>query len=98
MGRDVDIVETGIGALESLRDGSYDVVLMDVQMPEMDGPEAPRRIREEWAKGEQPRVIALAAAATGEDRERCRAAGMDGFLSKPLQQDDLADALAQEAL
>ncbi|MFB6271802.1 MAG: response regulator [Salinibacter sp.] len=96
MGHTVDRAEHGIEALEALRKDSYDVVLMDVQMPEMDGLEATRRIRDEWPEDEQPYIVALTAAVTEEDRRRCREAGMDTFLSKPLQQDDLAEVLASE--
>ena len=95
MGQEVDVATTGGEVLEALRAGEHEVVLMDVQMPEMDGLEATRRIREEWPPPAQPRVVALTAAVTGEDRERCRAAGMDAFLSKPVEEDDLAAVLAQ---
>ncbi|MFB6274420.1 MAG: response regulator, partial [Salinibacter sp.] len=61
----------------------------------MDGLEATRQIRDEWPPAEQPYVIALTAAVTDEDRKRCRAAGMNAFLSKPVQQADLAEALNQ---
>jgi len=94
MDHETDVVTTGREALEALRAENYDLVLMDVQMPEMDGLEATRRLREEWPAAEQPRIIALTAAVTETDRERCREAGMDAFLSKPVQQDDLAEALA----
>ena len=95
MGHEVDVATTGGEALEALRAGEHEVVLMDVQMPEMDGLEATRRIREEWPAATQPRVVALTAAVTDEDRERCRAAGVDAFLNKPVEEDDLAAVLAQ---
>ena len=86
---------TGREALDILRADTYDLVLMDVQMPEVDGLEATRRIREEWSAAEQPRIVALTAAVTEEDRERCRAAGREAFLSKPAQRDALAERQSQ---
>ena len=94
MGHEVDLAENGVEALNALRVRSYDVVLMDVQMPEMDGLEATRRIRDERPADEQPYIVALTAAVTEEDRERCREAGMDAFLSKPVQREDLAQILS----
>jgi CheY-like chemotaxis protein len=74
----------------------YDLVLMDVHMPELDGLEATRRIRAAEAAMSMPRmrIVALTANAFGEDREACLAAGMDDFLVKPLDRDRLADVLA----
>jgi len=95
MGHDVELAETGSEALDVLQDQSFDVVLMDIQMPEMDGLEATRSIREEWASDEQPYVVALTAAVMEEDRERCEEAGMDAFLSKPIQRENLVDILQQ---
>jgi CheY-like chemotaxis protein len=75
-------------------DGSFDLILMDVQMPEMDGFEATGRIRElEKATGGHTRIVAMTAHAMAGDRERCLAAGMDDYLSKPLRQEDLLRAL-----
>jgi len=96
MGHEVEVAENGLEALEALRARSYEMVLMDVQMPEMDGLEATRRIREEWPAEEQPFIVALTAAVMEDDRERCQEAGMDTFLSKPVQQDDLAEVLSTE--
>jgi CheY-like chemotaxis protein len=67
---------------------------MDVQMPEMDGLETTRRLRRQLPADRQPRVLAMTAHAMSGDRERCLAAGMDGYLSKPVQLADLAAALA----
>jgi CheY-like chemotaxis protein/anti-sigma regulatory factor (Ser/Thr protein kinase) len=94
MGHEVELAENGAEALEALRKRAYDVVLMDVQMPEMDGLEATRRIRDERPVDDQPYIVALTAAVMDGDRERCQEAGMDAFLSKPVKQEDLAEILS----
>jgi CheY-like chemotaxis protein len=91
-GHRADVVGNGAEALEALERGRYDVVLMDVQMPEMDGLEATRRIHERWAS-ERPRIIAVTAGAMSEERDRCLAAGMDDYLSKPIRVEELTAAL-----
>ena len=68
---------------------------MDVQMPEMDGLEAARRIVTRWSAGERPRIVAMTANAMQGDREMCIAAGMDDYLTKPIRVDALVDALAR---
>jgi PAS domain S-box-containing protein len=86
---------TGIEAVEAFSDGAFDLILMDVQMPEMDGFEATRRIRElEEATGGHITIVAMTAHAMAGDRERCIAAGMDDYVSKPLRKQDLLRALA----
>jgi len=70
-------------------------VLMDVQMPEMDGLEASRRITAKWFPGERPRIVAMTANAMQGDREMCIAAGMDNYLTKPIRVDQLVEALNQ---
>jgi CheY-like chemotaxis protein len=80
----------GREAVEAFSDGAFDLILMDVQMPEMDGFEATRRIRElEEATGGHIKIAAMTAHAMAGDRERCLAAGMDDYVSKPLRKDDL---------
>jgi CheY-like chemotaxis protein len=95
------VVQNGVEAIASWRDARqagtpFDLVLMDVQMPEMDGIEAARRMRHEEAEGLLARtpIIALTANAFAEDREACLAAGMDDILMKPLDRDRLTQALA----
>jgi PAS domain S-box-containing protein len=93
LGYGADVAVNGVDALETLRRQQYDVVLMDVEMPEMDGLEASRRIHHEWPGGERPRIIAMTANAMEGDREICLAAGMDDYVSKPIHPEELADAL-----
>jgi PAS domain S-box-containing protein len=84
----------GREAVEAFSDGAFDLILMDVQMPEMDGFEATRRIRElEEATGGHIKIAAMTAHAMASDRERCLAAGMDDYVSKPLRKEDLLRAL-----
>jgi CheY-like chemotaxis protein len=93
LGYGADVAVNGLGALEALRRRSYDVVLMDVEMPEMDGLDAARCIHREWPGPERPRIIAMTANAMQGDREMCLAAGMDDYVSKPIRLDELAEAL-----
>lgn len=85
IGLDMDIANNGAEVLEALRSHTYDVILMDVNMPVMDGLEATRRIRASWALEQQPRIIAMTGSASPEEREDCLNAGMDDFLTKPIQ-------------
>ena len=98
LGRTADVVANGRAALEAHLREPYDVILMDCQMPEMEGYETTRRIREYETSGPQPpahpvHIIALTADALESDRERCLAAGMNDYLSKPLSRGELAAAL-----
>lgn len=90
-------VPDGLQALSELRSKRYPIVLMDVQMPELDGYETTRRIRAELPADHQPYVIALTANAMAGDAERCRAAGMDDYLPKPLTKTALKSALERAA-
>jgi len=80
----VDVVDNGLQAVEKVKEGNYNAVLMDVQMPEMDGLEATIRIRQEAKPGESIPIIAMTAHALKGDRERCLEVGMDDYISKPL--------------
>jgi signal transduction histidine kinase len=97
-GHHVILAVNGKEALESLAHASFDLVLMDVHMPDMDGIEATTTLREkEKSTGLHQTVIAMTALATKGDRERCLAAGMDGYLSKPIDLQQLDDVLAAYA-
>jgi len=93
MGYRADLASNGIEAVESIERQPYDVVLMDVQMPEMDGLEASRRINERWPNRGRPRIVAMTANAMQGDREACLAAGMDDYITKPIRVDALIGAL-----
>ncbi len=93
LGYRADVAANGLEVLEAVRKVPYDVILMDVQMPEMNGLEATRRLREEQAGRPGPRIIALTANAMEEDRQRCLEAGMDDYLAKPIQVAALVAAL-----
>ena len=93
-GHTVTVAENGREALRILEDEQFDLVLMDVQMPEMDGFEATAAIRNaENASGRRLRVIAMTAHAVKGDRERCFAAGMDGYVSKPIRANELIEVV-----
>jgi CheY-like chemotaxis protein len=93
MGYRADLATTGREALEAALREAYDVILMDVQMPEMDGLEATQRIRALLPRDRGPWIVALTASAMTGDAERCTAAGMNDYLSKPVRIEDLAAAL-----
>jgi CheY-like chemotaxis protein len=95
MGYRADLASNGVEAIECAERQPYDVVLMDVQMPEMDGLEASRRIVARWPNGGRPRIIAMTANAMQGDREECLAAGMDDYVTKPIRVDALVEALNQ---
>jgi len=91
LGYSADVAGNGLEVLQAIERQPYDVVLMDVQMPEMDGLVAAQEIRKLWPKG--PRIIAITAYALKGDRERCLAAGMDDYISKPIVIDELRRVL-----
>ncbi len=93
MGYRADLASNGIEAIESVERQTYDVVLMDVQMPEMDGLEASRRITSKFKPGQRPRIVAMTANAMQGDREECLGAGMDDYVTKPIRVDALVEAL-----
>jgi signal transduction histidine kinase/DNA-binding response OmpR family regulator/HPt (histidine-containing phosphotransfer) domain-containing protein len=100
LGYRADIAGNGVEVLDALKRQPYDVVLMDVQMPQMDGLETSRRICQEYGDGsdERPRkptIIAMTANAMRGDREMCLAAGMDDYVTKPVRREELAQALAK---
>jgi CheY-like chemotaxis protein len=95
MGYRADVASNGKEAIESVQRQTYDVVLMDVQMPEMDGLEASRQITARWQPSARPRIVAMTANAMQGDREMCLAAGMDDYLTKPIRVERLAEALNQ---
>jgi CheY-like chemotaxis protein len=93
MGYRADVASNGIEAIQSVERQTYDVILMDVQMPEMDGLEASRQICSRWSRGQRPIIIAMTANAMQGDREMCLESGMDDYVSKPIRRDDLVAAL-----
>jgi PAS domain S-box-containing protein len=95
LGHRADVASNGVEVLEALERQPYDVVLMDVQMPELDGLEATRHICERWPSGTRPRIIAMTANAMLEDRDACFKAGMDDYVAKPIRPEELAAALAR---
>jgi signal transduction histidine kinase len=96
-GHSVDIAKNGIEAVEKYKQGAYDLILMDIQMPEMDGYDATMLIRtfeNEDPSGKHIRIIAMTANTQESDRDRCLAVGMDSFVSKPFRMDDLLKAMS----
>ncbi|MBT5815817.1 MAG: response regulator [Opitutales bacterium] len=93
IGYKIEVANNGLEALKSLEQNEYDLVFMDIQMPEMDGLEATRQIIERWGE-DRPRIIALTANAMREDRENCFGAGMDEYLTKPFKPSQLLDAIS----
>jgi CheY-like chemotaxis protein len=99
LGCQVTVVTSGRAAVEAVRRQRFDLVLMDVQMPELDGKEATVLIRQEEAgTGRHVPILALTAHAMKGDREDCLAAGMDGYLAKPVQPAQLREAVRRVLL
>ncbi len=93
LGHDADLAVNGKEAIQALESQPYQIVFMDIQMPEMDGLEATRIIRERWLSTEQPHIVALTAYNLEYSRDMCLSAGMDDYMSKPLIMEDLRAAL-----
>jgi CheY-like chemotaxis protein len=94
MGHGAEVAADGAQAIAALEAGDFDVVLMDVQMPELDGLEATRRIRASWPE-RTIHIVAMTANAMAGDREACLAAGMNDYISKPIRPAELAAALGR---
>jgi PAS domain S-box-containing protein len=97
MGYRPDVVQNGIEVLQALDRQKYDVILMDVQMPEMDGLEATRQIRRQWTGSRRPWIIAMTANAMDSDRKACFDSGMDGYISKPVRIEALENELVRSS-
>jgi len=97
MGYRPDIVSNGLEALRAYEQVPYDVILMDVNMPEMNGFEATKIICKDYKKTNRPRIIAMTADVMKGDKEKCFAAGMDDFVSKPIKIPELENALKKAA-
>jgi CheY-like chemotaxis protein/signal transduction histidine kinase len=95
LGHTFEVVDDGAAAVRALETGRFDAILMDLQMPVMDGLDATRAIVKRWPAPARPRIIAVTANALRGDREMCLEAGMDDYLTKPLNTDRLAEALAR---
>ncbi len=93
IGYEADVAANGLEVLQALKRQPYDVILMDVQMPEMDGIEAAKRIRERWH--DRPKIIAITAYALEGDMDRCLKAGMDDYISKPIKIEELQRKLIE---
>jgi PAS domain S-box-containing protein len=93
LGYRADVASNGIEVLQALERRNYDLILMDVQMPEMDGLKATQEIRRCWPKG--PKIVAITAYALAGDKEKCLDAGMDGYIAKPVQKEELSKMLKE---
>ena len=97
LGYRADVASNGLEVLKALDQKSYDILLLDVQMPEMDGLEAARQICQRWPDAKRPRIIAMTGNALLGDREKCLEAGMDDYIAKPVRVGELQSALERWA-
>lgn len=95
LGYRADVAANGLEAVDAVQRQQYDVVLMDIHMPEMNGLDAARRIVKDSSAGTQPTIVAMTAAVLAEDRERCQQAGMTRFITKPIRLEELTEVLWQ---
>ena len=95
LGYEADVASSGVAVLEAMHRKSYDVVLMDMKMPFMDGVETTRRIYQQWVDGNRPKIIAMTASSLESDRQECFAAGMEDYITKPIRLEDLKAALSK---
>lgn len=95
LGYRADVAANGLEVLQALERQPYDAILMDVMMPEMDGLEATKAVRQRWPRANQPAIIAMTASAFESDRDMCLAAGMDDYISKPMRMVELAKMLSK---
>ena len=93
LGYQADVAANGLEAVQALSRQPYDLILMDIQMPELDGIQATQRIRREWLPSQQPRIVAMTANALVGDRETYLANGMDDYVSKPVKVEELTRVL-----
>jgi CheY-like chemotaxis protein len=93
LGYSADVAANGLEAIQAMTLRPYDLILMDIQMPEMDGIEATQRIRASWPPNDQPRIVAMTANALAGDRETYLTGGMDDYVSKPIKVEELTRVL-----
>ncbi|MGB3692815.1 MAG: response regulator [Spirulinaceae cyanobacterium] len=98
LGYQADVVSNGQEVLKALQRRNYDLILMDVEMPQMDGFTAARLICQGWSSHERPRIVAVTAYAMQGDKEKCLQAGMDGYVSKPIRESELLPILQQASV
>ncbi|MGE5383134.1 MAG: response regulator [Omnitrophica WOR_2 bacterium] len=94
----IELADNGLIAVEKFRSNNYDVVLMDLHMPELDGYEATKKIRKIEVEEDRPvkvKIYAMTASSVQDERENCIEAGMDGYLSKPFKHDDVIAILGE---